>query len=128
MKRAAPLALLLVAGVVGCGSSSVDPKTAIAELVRSSATRAGDTRVQIPRVRISKLDPSYALAEEDYLHAGGYQQTNAWFVHQRGGSWHVKWSGNQSPTCLAAPASVRKELMGVSTCYGPGGGLYRPIP
>ena len=127
MKLVASVALLLAgASLVACGSSAVNQRAAIVRVIRTHAVKAGDTHLNLYDVRISKLDPHYAIAQEQYRRPDGMIRAHTWILRQTGASWRATYVGNLFPTCSAAPAKVRRELIGAA-CYPPIG-VYTSIP
>ncbi|MDX6482090.1 MAG: hypothetical protein QOG85_2600 [Gaiellaceae bacterium] len=127
MKLAAPFALLLVAGLVACGSPSVDQRTAIAQFVRASATRSGATHVKISGIKVSRIDSRYGVAQEQYTSRRGRPSYATWILRRDGSTWRPTSVENMFPVCSAAPATIRKELAGTAFCYPPVG-VYTSIP
>jgi hypothetical protein len=122
MKFAASAALLLAgAGIVACGSTSVAPRTAIAQLIRSSAAKNGESYVRVHSVRISKHDPDYAVADEWYGGATGPTGASTWILKRSGSTWRPTSVEYMFPLCSAAPLKVLKELVGGAGCYPPVG-------
>jgi hypothetical protein len=129
MKRAAPLALLLVTGLTACGSAAVNQRVAIVKLIRSDATAKHLSLVRVHDVRISKVDPQYAIAQEEFGGSAGPTGAigaDTWILHRSGSTWQPTSVENMFPDCGAAPPKVMKELSGSPACY-PARGVYTSI-
>jgi len=128
MKLAASAALLLAgAGLVACGSSTVDQRTAIVPVVRSWAGQMGDEHVHV-RVHISKLDPKYAIAHEEYTRPNGKRSARTWTLDWTGKAWDGGPVADfQKGGCSDAPARVRRELFGTGMC-SPRADVFVRIP
>jgi hypothetical protein len=74
-------------------------------------------------VRVSKLDPNYAIANEGFTRADGMPAALIWILRRDGSTWRVTSKENMFPLCSAAPAKVIKELIGAAGCY-PAVGVY----
>jgi hypothetical protein len=128
MKLAVSAALLLAgAGLVSCGSSSVNQRAAIVHLIRKSAAESGNSYVRVFRVRISKHDPQYAAAQEWYGGSRGPTGASTWILRRNSSTWRPTSVEAMFPVCSAAPANVLKELIGTAACYPPVG-VYTSIP
>ena len=113
MKLATAAALLLAcAGLVACGSSTVNQRQAIVQLIRADATKKGNSYVSVHRVHISRLDPHYAVAQEWFGGATGPTGAHTWILKRRGSTWRPTSVEYMFPLCSAAPAKVLKELVG----------------
>jgi len=119
--------LLAVTLLAACGSGSTDQRLAIEKVVRASRTNAHATHINFTHVRISKLDPHYAIVGENYAHANGMELSTIFFLRRNPTSWHITSAENLFPTCSAAPARIRKELLGDTACY-PAAGVYTSVP
>ena len=124
MTRTSVLALVLAGAVLaGCGSSAPITRTSIVQFVRASQATTGATHQKFSGVRVSKVDPNYAIAPEEFTRADGMPAVLNWILRRDGSTWRVTSKANQFPVCSAAPAKVRKELTGSAGCY-PAAGVY----
>lgn len=120
MKPLAALALCLAAtGLAGCGSAAQNPRASIEHVIR--ARQPGDTHLKFSGVRVSRLDPSYAVAREEFTRPSGVRAADVWILRRTGSAWRVTSGANLPTTCSSAPAKVRKELIGSTECYPPRG-------
>ena len=120
MRGLTALALVLAgAALGGCGSSAQSARSSIEQFIRANQT--GVTHRRFYDVRVSKLDSKYAIAREEYTRADGKPWAEVWILRRDGSAWRVTSRENMAPTCSAAPAKVRKELIGFAACYPPVG-------
>jgi len=128
MTRASALVLVLAgAALAGCGSRAPSAHSSIVQLIRARQAKTGVTHQKFYGVRVSKLDPNYAIAKEEFTRANGRRwAAEIWILRRDGSTWRVTSEENMTPTCSAAPADVRKELFGYATCY-PAVGVYTSL-
>jgi len=128
MRRLSALVLVLAgAALAGCGSSAPSTRASVVQFIRAREAKAGATHQKFYDVRVSKLDPNYAAATEEFTLRSGGRWTDFWILRRAGSTWRVTSKENYSPVCGAAPPNVMKELLGSAGCDPPVG-VYLSLP
>jgi hypothetical protein len=101
--------------LTACGSAS--QRSAIEHAVRTNQASAADTRQVFTEVRVSTVDPSYAIARtNDTASYAGTQTGTKWILRRSPTGWHVVFVGSSGPPCHVAPKAVRKDLLSYTVC------------